>query len=613
MAKFDLKSAYRRAHFSGSSALQSIATNHGLCANQGEDLSNGLAYVSLRFTFGGSSNPSEFSVISEMIADLANTIIQHKDWDPKTLHSEFITLTGERPIMAENGTAFAAARELLIEWEMSDFGMTDAYIDDIFTVFPFISEEHFHRGRNAALLAIDVLGRPTHSDDPLPRDPIIAEKKVKAEGTPTEVLTVLGWTIDTRRMLIMLPMEKADNWDADLKQLIMDGDGGKEIARKRLETIQGRNNHVAKIVPGGLHFQSRMYEAIERAKKYRVTRLTEEERHDLRLLRHMLAAAKRGISLNNVVARKPDHISRSDTFEKGIGGYDLTSGRAWRLAIPDELQHKKSQNFLEYLACMTQLMCMLAESDWKPRDCFLSVGDNTSALGWISKSNFKPDKVLEQATHLAMARHITNLLTDLDVIQYGQWLPGSENGVADVLSRDHDTPDAELTQLIVKSYPTQTPTGFQIRPLPPEITSWVLYWVRHTHATKESPPTPLLKATHGGDGGLSSSTTVSLKMTSISASSPNMNGTSYSEPSHTEPVTSNGPCPRKDMITWLRGHAGPPSTQYARPSSQPVGTIPARTRTASLRSFYADKSKVTKTTTPPNSPRRQSLSGSSRN
>jgi hypothetical protein len=146
MAKFDLKSAYRRAHFSGSSALQSIATNHGLCANQGEDLSNGLAYVSLRFTFGGSSNPSEFSVISEMIADLANTIIQHKDWDPKTLHSEFITLTGERPIMAENGTAFAAARELLIEWEMSDFGMTDAYIDDIFTVFPFISEEHFHRG-----------------------------------------------------------------------------------------------------------------------------------------------------------------------------------------------------------------------------------------------------------------------------------------------------------------------------------------------------------------------------------------------------------------------------------------------------------------------------------
>jgi hypothetical protein len=53
--------------------------------------------------------------------------------------------------------------------------MTDESIDDIFTVFPFKSEEHFQRGRHAALLAIDVLGRPTHPDDPLPRDLIIAE------------------------------------------------------------------------------------------------------------------------------------------------------------------------------------------------------------------------------------------------------------------------------------------------------------------------------------------------------------------------------------------------------------------------------------------------------
>jgi hypothetical protein len=71
--------------------------------------------------------------------------------------------------------------------------VTEAYIDDIFMVFPPLSEEHFQRGRNAALLAIDVLGRPVHSDDPLPRDPLVATKKVMAEGTPTEVLTILGW------------------------------------------------------------------------------------------------------------------------------------------------------------------------------------------------------------------------------------------------------------------------------------------------------------------------------------------------------------------------------------------------------------------------------------
>jgi hypothetical protein len=53
-----------------------------------------------------------------------------------------------------------------------------------------------------------------------------------------------------------------------------------------------------------------------------------------------------------------------------------------------------------------------------------------------------------------------------------------------------------------------------------------------------------------------------------------------------KPVTTCGPCPRKDMITWLREHAGPPLTRYARPSSLPVGTIPARIRTENLRFFY---------------------------
>jgi hypothetical protein len=116
--------------------------------------------------------------------------------------------------------------------------------------------------------------------------------------------------------------------------------------------MQGRNIHVAAIIPGVMHFQSRMYQAIARAKAHKSTRLQAEERRDMVMLRHLIAVARRGISLNNVVTRLPDHLGRSDAFKGGIGGYhNLTSGRAWRFAIPFELQHKKSQNFLEYLAC----------------------------------------------------------------------------------------------------------------------------------------------------------------------------------------------------------------------------------------------------------------------
>jgi hypothetical protein len=541
-----------------------------------------------------------------MIADLANILIQHKDWNPKEMHSDFISLTGSEPQLEPDVVEFAPARELLMDWDLADNGVTDAYIDDIFTVFPYYSDDQFHRGRNAALLAIDALGRPVHPDDPLPRDPIVATKKVMAEGTPSEVLTVLGWQIDTRRMIIQLPPEKADSWIADMDALICDGDKGYPIGLKRLESIQGRNVNVATIIPGAFHYQSRMYAAIKRAKRKRATRLRAEERRDLRLLRHLLEVAKRGVNLNDAVHRMPDHIGWSDAFEGGIGGFDLASGRAWRLEIPADLRHKKSQNFLEYLACMTQLLCMLDECDWKPGDCFLSVGDNISSLRWIRKSNFKPEIKQEQATHLALARHITSLLADLRVTQFSQWFPGVDNGVADALSREHKMTDRELTELIKSSYPSQTPRGFQIRALPPRITSWSLYWLRHTPETKELPPIPLEREIRGGVAGSTSFTNANCTTTSSCANSPNTSDTSCLGPSHKGLETTSGPCPRRDMITWLREHAAPPSTQFARPSSQRVSTTPGRIRTANLRSFYNANSKGTRTTTLLSSHRKRS-------
>jgi hypothetical protein len=417
----------------------------------------------------------------------------------------------------------------------------------------------------------------------------VATKKVAAEGTPTEVLTVLGWTIDTRRLLIRLPEEKADAWDAELDALLKLGDAGYPIPLKRLEQAQGRNIYVAMIVPGDMHFQSRMYAAIERAKLHKRTRLRAEERRDLRLLRRLLQSARAGISLNNIAFRMPDHFGRSDAFEEGLGGYDLTSGRAWRFPIPPKLRHRKSQNFLEYLACMIQLICMLADNKWSRGDCFLSIGDNTSALGWIHKSNFHPESNAEQASHLALARHITTMLADLKVIQCGQWLPGDDNVVADKLSRDHAMNNRDLTELIVSLYPAQTLIGFQISPLPPEIISWATYWMHHTHATTESPPELFPRGTRGGDVGWSSCTTANSTTTSSCANLQRTNGICFSEPLHSPHEAVNGRNPRKDMTTWLRSHAVPPLTQFARPSSNPDTMTPGKTPMENWHSFYNAK------------------------
>jgi hypothetical protein len=127
-------------------------------------------------------------------------------------------------------------------------------------------------------------------------------------------------------MIIQLPAEKAKLWDADLKRIIKLGDKESKVGAKCLKRIQGRNVNMARMVPGAMHFHSRMYQAIARAKKHKTTRLTVEERLDLRLLRHMLAMARWGINLNDLVCQMPDHLGYSNAFKGGIGGFNISSG-----------------------------------------------------------------------------------------------------------------------------------------------------------------------------------------------------------------------------------------------------------------------------------------------
>ena len=70
IAKTDFKSAYRRMHQDSQSAVRSIITTAGL-----EPAADQLALLCLRATFGNAANPTLFSQLSEITADLANLIL----------------------------------------------------------------------------------------------------------------------------------------------------------------------------------------------------------------------------------------------------------------------------------------------------------------------------------------------------------------------------------------------------------------------------------------------------------------------------------------------------------------------------------------------------------
>ena len=84
----------------------------------------------------------------------------------------------------------------------------DVFINDLIDTFPD-SPENLARKPHAVPLAMHVTSRP-HAEDKksILRRAILSMLKLLAEGSPAEQHIVLGWLLDTRRLLVSLPDDK---------------------------------------------------------------------------------------------------------------------------------------------------------------------------------------------------------------------------------------------------------------------------------------------------------------------------------------------------------------------------------------------------------------------
>ena len=96
IGKFDLKAAYRRAHLSAATALESMT------------ILDDLLHVSLRMTFGGAPCPPQWGCFSETICDVANDLINCPAWDPHAVCSPIQTDL-PRPIRFDDSMPYAQA------------------------------------------------------------------------------------------------------------------------------------------------------------------------------------------------------------------------------------------------------------------------------------------------------------------------------------------------------------------------------------------------------------------------------------------------------------------------------------------------------------------------
>ena len=499
-AKSDFKAAYRRVSL------------HGSIAEKCAIMCEGFALPSLRLTFGGSPCPPEFCIYSELPADLANDLLRCSDWDPNKLkspHSDQL----KKPLVLGPEIPFCQAKNLDVQLEPDDFGKVDIFIDDRMVVIPDLNANR-NRAVQALLLSIHTLCRPLDPNEPIQRDDCLSLSKLVEEGQLSERFVLLGWQIDTRRMTIALPSKKSQRWDKDLGNIIF----RKKISFGMLESMLGRLNHAASAYPIMRYFLSRIralltsWDVSNKSKKverYLSTQVIE----DFRLWKDdFLPVISKGLSLNLITYRRPSFLCWSDACPEGLGGFDH-KGRAWRYQIPPEFRDsmKHRNNCLEFLAMMFTIWQAVLQDESCHEECFLSLGDNSSAVGWLHKASIDPSKNLPL---FLASRKFAQIVLENNSCIYSQHIPGVSNSIADILSRRFDLNDDELTTYLnsVSSYQVQN--SFRLFPVHQEINSWMIYWLQKCREMRASHKIPETKRAECGTGGSSTPDQLKFVMTS---------------------------------------------------------------------------------------------------
>jgi len=386
--------------------------------------------------------------------------------------------------------------------EPDDWGKVDIFIDDDIVTTPDL---HSNRDRAvpSLLLALHALCRPTDPSEPIAREDCLSLGKLAEEGQLSECFTVLGWDIDTRCLTIALPKKKFSRWDKELGEII----ACKKVSFALLETTVGRLNHAASACPVMRYFLSRIHLALS---AWDISRKTKKVEHystsqvldDLRLWKKsFLPAIQRGMSLNLITYRRHSFLCWSDAYPMGLGGF-VHRGFAWRWQIPPEFQNavKNKNNCLEFIASIITIWQAILDNWFNQEECFLSLGDNSSSIGWLHKASIDPTK---NSPLFLAARKFAKIILTNNVCIYSQHIPGVSNKIVDALSRRFDLNDEQLTSLINSSSYLQVHSSFRICQIHPEINSWMIYWLQKCSAMKESHRTQRIKKIGCGNNGLS--------------------------------------------------------------------------------------------------------------
>ena len=129
---------------------------------------------------------------------------------------------------------YANARSLSVPLTQELCAKADVFVNEIMSITVNIGD-NLTRLVTAPYTVIHAMVHAADGDTHLLHQDLISAEKNKAEGAPEELKICLGWTFNTRSLLISLPKHKIDAWDEQIRQIIK----AKSVKYKLLESVIG--------------------------------------------------------------------------------------------------------------------------------------------------------------------------------------------------------------------------------------------------------------------------------------------------------------------------------------------------------------------------------------
>jgi hypothetical protein len=296
-----------------------------------------------------------------------------------------------------------------------------------------------------------------------------ARNKLASQAPLKERKTILGWLINFRQLLIILPENKYRAWTIAIKTMLSEG----TMTAKELETNICRLVHLGMAVPFVHQFMSHLCNLHKTAKQQRAVKINRKYANDLELMLDFLKTAHKGISVNSIAFHCLTRLS-----------FRFLSSRTWRIqqrwfclvlvhpqafkiqGIKQLVRTPGSNNFTvdrHYRGTFeTTRLCSINDGQYDgrrlaPKIQLQQTGRKQTPIIGLNQGSSK----ISQSFHVA------------GIKPYSQWFKGECNEVADALSRDDDRSDNDLTNIFSTFCKLQIPNHFKILPLPEEITSWL--------------------------------------------------------------------------------------------------------------------------------------------